>query len=245
MCHAVLSDLRDLTATIARCRWLLDLDADPEAVDRQLTVGPVARPAGDQGARPSGAAHRRRRRARGAGRARPAGLDGRGPDPRGSIGPCPRRAGGRPRRGPDPPVPDARSVGVSRPTSGDADGRDAPRSAHSWGHPTRATSTSVRERPGRDDGGPRRDCGRGPWTRQVIAMRALGDPDAFPVGGPRCSPAAERLGLAPRAALVARSRGWRPWRAYAVQYLWSVDDHRINDWPPTPSRESRRTKGNP
>jgi len=28
-------------------------------------------------------------------------------------------------------------------------------------------------------------------------------------------------------ALVERAHIWRPWRAYAVQYLWSVDDHRI------------------
>ena len=32
-CRAILSDMRDLTTTIARCRWLLDLDADPIAVD--------------------------------------------------------------------------------------------------------------------------------------------------------------------------------------------------------------------
>jgi AraC family transcriptional regulator of adaptative response / DNA-3-methyladenine glycosylase II len=30
--------MRDLTATIARSRWLLDLDADPVAIDRQLSV---------------------------------------------------------------------------------------------------------------------------------------------------------------------------------------------------------------
>jgi len=45
--------------------------------------------------------------------------------------------------------------------------------------------------------------------------------------------AAELLGLpSSPAALVERAHIWRPWRAYAVQYLWSVDDHRINDWPP-------------
>ncbi len=37
-CRAVLSDMRDLTATIARSRWLLDLDADPVAIDRQLSI---------------------------------------------------------------------------------------------------------------------------------------------------------------------------------------------------------------
>ena len=44
LCRAVLSDVRDLTATIARCRWLLDLDADPIAVDRHLArIPPSAR----------------------------------------------------------------------------------------------------------------------------------------------------------------------------------------------------------
>jgi AraC family transcriptional regulator of adaptative response / DNA-3-methyladenine glycosylase II len=75
--------------------------------------------------------------------------------------------------------------------------------------------------------------GVGPWTRQVIAMRALGDADAFPETDLGVRHAAERLGLPTTpAALVDRSQSWRPWRAYAVQYLWSVDDHRINDWPP-------------
>src|SRR5205807_9605381 len=32
--------LRDLSAAIARCRWLLDLDADPEAVDQHLGRDP-------------------------------------------------------------------------------------------------------------------------------------------------------------------------------------------------------------
>jgi 3-methyladenine DNA glycosylase/8-oxoguanine DNA glycosylase len=39
-----LSDLRDLSAVIARCRWLLDLDADPEAIDQQLGEDPELRP---------------------------------------------------------------------------------------------------------------------------------------------------------------------------------------------------------
>ena len=78
-------------------------------------------------------------------------------------------------------------------------------------------------------------AGIGPWTKHVIAMRALGDPDAFPETDLGVRRAAERLGLrATPAALVERSRPWRPWRSYAVQYLWSVDDHRINHWPPRP-----------
>jgi AraC family transcriptional regulator of adaptative response / DNA-3-methyladenine glycosylase II len=75
--------------------------------------------------------------------------------------------------------------------------------------------------------------GIGPWTRQVIAMRALGDADAFLETDLGVRHGAELLGLPTTpAALVHRSQSWRPWRAYAVQYLWSVDEHRINDWPP-------------
>jgi AraC family transcriptional regulator, regulatory protein of adaptative response / DNA-3-methyladenine glycosylase II len=35
-CRLTLDDLRDLSVAITRCRWLLDLDADPIAVDEQL-----------------------------------------------------------------------------------------------------------------------------------------------------------------------------------------------------------------
>ena len=59
--------------------------------------------------------------------------------------------------------------------------------------------------------------GIGDWTAQYIAMRALGDPDAFP---------ASDLGLLRGASLsdqreLARlAESWRPWRAYAAMYLW-------------------------
>ena len=53
-CRAILSDMRDLTTTIARCRWLLDLDADPVAVDRHLAVGPLPPPGDRQGSRADG-----------------------------------------------------------------------------------------------------------------------------------------------------------------------------------------------
>ena len=38
VCRLTLEDLRDLGAAIARCRWLLDLDADPEAIDGELAL---------------------------------------------------------------------------------------------------------------------------------------------------------------------------------------------------------------
>ncbi|MGB7050828.1 MAG: AlkA N-terminal domain-containing protein, partial [Acidimicrobiales bacterium] len=44
VCRLSLSDLRDLTTAIARCRRLLDLDADPLAVDAHLGDDPVLAP---------------------------------------------------------------------------------------------------------------------------------------------------------------------------------------------------------
>ena len=43
-CRVTLSDLRDLTTAIARCRWLLDLDADPIAIDEMLRSDPELSP---------------------------------------------------------------------------------------------------------------------------------------------------------------------------------------------------------
>ncbi|HTY28499.1 MAG TPA: DNA-3-methyladenine glycosylase 2 family protein [Mycobacterium sp.] len=75
--------------------------------------------------------------------------------------------------------------------------------------------------------------GIGPWTAEVVAMRGLGDPDAFPATDLGVRIAAEQLGLPgePR-ALSARSARWRPWRSYAVQHLWTTLDHSVNHWPP-------------
>jgi AraC family transcriptional regulator of adaptative response / DNA-3-methyladenine glycosylase II len=58
--------------------------------------------------------------------------------------------------------------------------------------------------------------GIGSWTAEYISMRALHWPDAFPAGDLMLQRAA---GLAAR-PLLARSERWRPWRAYAAQYLW-------------------------
>lgn len=65
--------------------------------------------------------------------------------------------------------------------------------------------------------------GIGPWTAQYVAMRALGDPDAFPIDDLGLIKAIERkTGEVLRGkALLARAEAWRPWRAYAVQYLWA------------------------
>jgi AraC family transcriptional regulator of adaptative response / DNA-3-methyladenine glycosylase II len=63
--------------------------------------------------------------------------------------------------------------------------------------------------------------GVGPWTRSLVAMRVLRDPDAFPEDDLGVRRGAEALGLpATPSAILARAEVWRPWRAYAVMHLW-------------------------
>jgi AraC family transcriptional regulator of adaptative response / DNA-3-methyladenine glycosylase II len=61
--------------------------------------------------------------------------------------------------------------------------------------------------------------GIGCWTAQYIAMRALGNPDAFPTGDVGLLRA---LGLKTSCDLEERAEAWRPWRSYASMYLWSM-----------------------
>jgi AraC family transcriptional regulator of adaptative response / DNA-3-methyladenine glycosylase II len=74
--------------------------------------------------------------------------------------------------------------------------------------------------------------GVGPWTVDTIAMRALGDADAFLAGDLGVVAAAERLGLPTRPRdLERRSLAWSPYRATAVQYLWATGVHAVNRLP--------------
>jgi AraC family transcriptional regulator of adaptative response / DNA-3-methyladenine glycosylase II len=63
--------------------------------------------------------------------------------------------------------------------------------------------------------------GIGAWTAQYIALRALGEPDAFPTGDLvlRRMAADGDIPLTAR-ALEVRAENWRPWRGYAVMHLW-------------------------
>jgi AraC family transcriptional regulator of adaptative response / DNA-3-methyladenine glycosylase II len=74
--------------------------------------------------------------------------------------------------------------------------------------------------------------GCGPWTVESIAMRSLGDPDAFIAADLGITLAAKKLGMPDTArGLTERSHLWRPWRSYAVQYLWATGNHPINHTP--------------
>jgi AraC family transcriptional regulator of adaptative response / DNA-3-methyladenine glycosylase II len=61
--------------------------------------------------------------------------------------------------------------------------------------------------------------GIGNWTAQYIAMRAFGEPDAFPSGDVVLR---RMAGNCSTRELDRRSEAWRPWRAYAVMLLWQA-----------------------
>lgn len=65
--------------------------------------------------------------------------------------------------------------------------------------------------------------GIGPWTLNYFGLRGLGDPDAFPAADLGILKASS-IGGGPDKpkALESISENWRPWRAYAAQYLWSA-----------------------
>ncbi|HEY3040015.1 MAG TPA: AlkA N-terminal domain-containing protein [Pyrinomonadaceae bacterium] len=65
--------------------------------------------------------------------------------------------------------------------------------------------------------------GIGPATAEYVALRALGEPDAFPATN---SILRHMAGIANRSLstleLEARAEAWRPWRGYAALHLWSA-----------------------
>jgi AraC family transcriptional regulator of adaptative response / DNA-3-methyladenine glycosylase II len=66
--------------------------------------------------------------------------------------------------------------------------------------------------------------GIGEWTAQYVAMRALRESDAFLAGDVALRRILATGGARPNARdLLARSDGWRPWRAYAVLHLWTSE----------------------
>ncbi|MFF4716640.1 AlkA N-terminal domain-containing protein [Streptomyces eurythermus] len=232
-CRLTLSDLRDLTVAISRCRRLLDLDADPVAVDERLRADPLLAPLVE----------------RGPGRRVPRTVDEAEFAVRAVLGQQVSTAAARthaarlvtahgkplddPEGGLTHLFPSAEALAAVDPES-----LAMPR--------TRRTTLTTLVRL-LADGGVRLGVdtdwaeararllalpGFGPWTVDVIAMRALGDPDAFLPTDLGIRRAAGELGLpSTPAALTARAEGWRPWRAYAVQYLWATDSHPINFLP--------------
>ena len=233
-CVLTLDDFRDLTTAISKTRRMLDLDADPEAIDSLLGADDYLRPLV----------------AKAPGQRIPRTADENELAVRAVLGqqvstkaartlgaklvirygrPVDDHAGGLTHTFPsveDLVALDASTLGVPRSRQRTlttlvrslADGDIVLDAGADW-YQARA---QLLELPG-----------IGPWTAELVAMRGLGDPDAFLATDLGVRVAARQLGLPDdAAALTDISARWRPWRSYATQYLWTALDHSVNQWPP-------------
>src|SRR4029079_4371120 len=81
-------------------------------------------------------------------------------------------------------------------------------------------------------------AGVGEWTAQYIAMRALGESDAFLASDIGLQRRAAVRGRRPTAAqLFDRAERWRPWRAYAMLHLWMAESDKENSTHRIPVRQ--------
>lgn len=219
----------DVDDAVARCRHLLDLDVDGEEVDAALARDPALAPL--VRAHP--------------GRRVPRTVDGAELALRAVLGQQVSTAAARTHAARlvvahgHPIIDPAGGLTHLFPSAAAVAGADV--AAMAFPHRRRATLVAVASAlaagtldlaPGAPVENARRAllalAGIGPWTVELVAMRALGVPDAFLPTDLGVKLAATRLGLpASPAALVAHADRWRPWRAYAVQHLWSILDHPI------------------
>jgi AraC family transcriptional regulator, regulatory protein of adaptative response / DNA-3-methyladenine glycosylase II len=232
-CRLRLSDLRDLTAAVQRCRRLLDLDADPSAPAEHLGGDPLLAPL--VRAAP--------------GLRLPGTVDGAELAVRAVLGQqvsvlAARTAAARltlalgellPVGEGDPPTlthlfPTPSAIAAAGPAA-------LPAGPLRRRHTLHALARLLAEGDLAIDPGSDREAlrarllalpGIGPWTAEYIALRALCDPDAFlptDLGVRRAlqllgrSVPALRGGCSPREAARLAER-WRPWRAYALVHLW-------------------------
>lgn len=66
--------------------------------------------------------------------------------------------------------------------------------------------------------------GIGPWTAHYIALRAVGEPDAFPAADLGLRKAAGNGEMISTRAMEEMAQSWRPWRGYAALLLWMQPD---------------------
>ncbi len=222
-----LSDLRDLTSAVARCRQLLDLDADPvaivEALEQDRCMGPLV------------SAH--------PGRRVPGSVDGFELAVRAIIGQQVSVAGARTIAG---RLVTAAGEALPEPIGGITHLFPTPEALIALSHEDPATFSmpSGRRRalvalaeavaagavvigPGSDPSGLRASLvalpGIGPWTAEYVALRALRDPDAFMPTDLGVRRAAHALGIPDDPArLLLHAEAWRPWRSYAMVHMWAT-----------------------
>ena len=230
-CQLRLTDLRDLASAISRCRRLLDLDADPVAIADLLSADEwlaplVGKAPGRRVPRTADAEEFALRAVLGQQISTAAARTHAGRLATAYGEPVTDPDGGLTRLFPAPAalatagdlaMPRSRRASFAALAAALAAGHIDLSVGSDW-HEARARLAAV--------------PGLGPWTIETIAMRALGDPDAFPATDLGVRAAARAAGLpATPAALTSRAAAWRPWRSYAVQYLWATGDHDINRLP--------------
>ncbi len=234
LCQLALDDIRDLPTAIARCRRLLDLDSDPEAVMLSLIEDPAL--SASVGKAP--------------GRRIPGTVDEVELGVRIVLGQQVSTSAARThaarlvaRHG--TPISDSGGglthlfPGIDRLASIDPSSFALPKARQRCLGALISALASGTVRIGVGDDWERARSqlrtipGIGSWSSEMIAMRAMGDPDSFPSTDMGVRKGAAGVGLPDSIAeLDRRAIGWRPWRAYAVQYLWAALDHPINEWPP-------------
>jgi AraC family transcriptional regulator, regulatory protein of adaptative response / DNA-3-methyladenine glycosylase II len=229
-----LEDLRDLTAAVARCRHLLNLDSDPVAVDDALSKDALLRPLvrRSPGLRVPGAA------------------SGFEIAIRAVVGQQVSVAGARTIAGrlvnaagsslddTDPGIthtfPSPGALADLALSSPDAFGMPAGRRRAVLALSEAVANGDLVIDPGADPSelaGQLEDIpGIGSWTSSYVVMRALGHPDVFMPTDLGLRRSAARMGTAcDLAALTSRAERWRPWRSYAMCHLWSAhrdEEHR-------------------
>jgi AraC family transcriptional regulator, regulatory protein of adaptative response / DNA-3-methyladenine glycosylase II len=213
-CELRLDDVRDLTAAVARCRRLFDLDADPVTVSSHLgadqSLAPLVRER--PGLRVPGA------------------IDGFELAIRAIVGQQVSVAGARTVLGQlateyGEPIAESPALARRFPApealaEADAASLPMPRGrARALIEVARLSASGELVLDAGTDPAEAREQllaipGIGPWTADYVAMRALGDPDVFLAGDVALKRALALLGGDPR------PERWRPWRSYAVMHLW-------------------------
>ncbi|MDX6537687.1 MAG: AraC family transcriptional regulator [Gaiellales bacterium] len=223
-CTLRLANVRDLSVAVARCRRLLDLDAEPASVAAVLAGDPLLAPL--VAARP--------------GLRVPGCVDGTEIAVRAILGQQISVAAARthaarlvPRPGERRAAPDGALTHVFPSADELAEADDDVLAMPERRKATlRGVCAALRDGHVELDAGADRERSRrellalpgiGPWTVEYVAMRALGDPDAFPAGDLGVLHALRALGAdADAREAERRSQAWRPFRAYSVLHLWGA-----------------------
>jgi AraC family transcriptional regulator of adaptative response / DNA-3-methyladenine glycosylase II len=216
-CTLRLDDLRDLGTAVQRARRLLDLDADPRAVDDMLGADPLLE----------------RLIARRAGLRAPGHVDAAELAIRAVLGQQVSVAGARTTTaklvrmlGEELQAPDGGLTHTfPRPeTLAAADPSTFPMPSARARSIVRLAAALATGEITLDAGTDRDEAaeqllalpGIGPWTVAYIRMRGLGDPDEFLPTDLGARRALDALG-----GTVADAERWQPWRSYALHHLWA------------------------